>query len=378
MKKEINWIYGIKGILALLVFIHHYFLFFYPIFSNGIYDSRSNKIFYSISHSPINILGYGGELAVSCFFVISGYLICYKYIHNKSKTLINEFIKKIIKLFIPIIISLSIYYIVLSIGLFRGPQDIINYTQHGYKSYYSNYDCDLFKFLYDGLINVFVHGNSILNPPLWTMKFELIGSFIMIIFYNITNKNNRFISYVISIYLFYNTVYLAFIIGGLICEFNQNIERKYKMRFDIKIILFIFFVYFSGYTYIVSNKYYYSWLSTLNISDMYAFTHYISAALLIFLVSNSNFLEKLLSMKIFKKIGSLSLEIYLIHWLIINTLSMWLVHILLNNLNYLYSCLIVLFITTIITILVSKILNYHLKNINGFFNSKLTKKEVIK
>ena len=115
--KKIPWITGIKGIAALLVFFHHFFLFFYPVFCNG---NSTNKIVNIIIKTPLNIFSYAGNSSVCLFYLISGFLISYTYfyINNKNQK-ISSIFKRYFQLAIPILLSSIIIYIILKSEIFR-------------------------------------------------------------------------------------------------------------------------------------------------------------------------------------------------------------------------------------------------------------------
>jgi peptidoglycan/LPS O-acetylase OafA/YrhL len=374
--KKIPWITGIKGIAALLVFFHHFFLFFYPVFCNG---NSTNKIVNIIIKTPLNIFSYAGNSSVCLFYLISGFLISYTYfyINNKNQK-ISSIFKRYFQLAIPILLSSIIIYIILKSEIFRTETFVNLYSQNGFNNYYKDFNMNFFNVIKSSFYDIFATGNSVINPPLWTMKNELIFSITTMLILSTFGKNKNRIYIYLFLILFFPDSYLScFIFGVILLELfvNKNDLLEKINRTDIKIIILLFGLYLSSYTYLSAQSKYYSLLNfDLGNLDKNVVYHGLGTMLIMLFILLSKRTQKILSNKIFIKLGNLSLNIYLFHWIVINTISMYIVYKLLSIFGYFVSVLISFIISTFITIIISKYFDKYIKNITKFFCNKIIKK----
>ena len=92
----------------------------------------------------------------------------------------------------------------------------------------------------------------------------------------------------------------------------------------------------------------------------------------LYIISSCSFIQhfakKALSFKWLQKIGDMSLSIYIIHWVIINTLSMYIVTKILPYTRYFVAVLISLVISTIVVIILSNIFEKRIRKFTKFIN----------
>ena len=352
VKKDTNWIYGLKLLAAFCVVIHHYALYFFPAFIDGNSNlvRTSNAIELKFVNMPFNIFSWGGNVCVAIFFIISGFLIYYKSYYNKVD-IKESTIKRYFRLALPMLFMTLIYiFVVLILSIKKDA--LLCSEVYGKIGGYCGYKFSIFKALYESMIGFFANGNTEINPVLWTMKGELIGSFVILCYSEIFKKDkNKTLIYIISILLLHQTVIFPFLLGMILC--NIYLNNKYDNLLKnpiIKIILIILSLYFCGFTYQTYGTKLYKFLS-IKLSDALLFYHTIGSFLLILTIIKSNILKKILSYPIYKKYANLSFSIYLFHWLILNTFSMTMMNLLLRRLNYKYS-FILMFITSFIVILI--------------------------
>ena len=347
--KKLDFISGFKGVLCIIVLIHHFMLVFYPDLVNGITDTTTNTI-KNIALSPFNIFGYGGALAVAFFFIISGFLIT--YIHYSSNNTINygkKIVKRFFNLLIPITISIIISFYIAKIFRDTG---FLNKEFYVRSSYYNNLSFNVIDMFKEAFYRSIGNGDATYNPPLWTMKTELFGSILTFIFLHFfgNNKNRKYL-YIVLILIFFRTLYIYFIIGIIIGDLYKNKKEVFNFKIYTKILLFILSVYLCGHTYLNSQSDSYKYLKFgIELSvDSVTFSRYLGSTLFFILMLSSNFIKKVLTVKPIMYISKFSLEIYILHWVILYTISIYVVsrlYIIFNN--YLISVIIGLQITIVI------------------------------
>lgn len=377
MKEKLSWITGLKGVAALVILIHHFALFFYPGFIYTTPDNIriSGGLELKIAQTPFNIFSWGGVTGVCIFFTISGFLIAYNYYKKDKKYDSNYMIKRYIKLMLPILISSIIIFIIVKSQIFRTESLMELYRRNGLNNSYTYYNENIFTLIWNSLFTLFKTASCPINPPMWTMKNELIYSLLSALLINVTGKSKyRFIIYSIIFLLFINTYYICFILGIVLCDIwiNKKNIINYLNRLDIKIILLLSGLLLLSSTYANQFTAYYSTINNLfEEIDYIVFYHSIgSAFILLFFLLTLN-AKKLFSKKVLLFLGEQSLFIYLFHWVIINTFSMFIVVKLNKYLKYYQSCLISLVLSFILIILMSKYFGKYITAITSWVVKKI-------
>ncbi len=377
MKEKLSWITGLKGVAALVILIHHFALYFYPGFIYTTADNIKMKggLELKIAQTPLNIFSWGGVTGVCIFFTISGFLIAYNYYKKEKKYDASYMIKRYLKLMIPILISSTIIFLIVKSKIFRTDSLLELYKNSGLNNSYTYYNENIFTLIWNSLFTLFKTASCPINPPMWTMKNELIYSILSGLLINVTGKSKyRFIIYFIIFLLFINTYYICFILGIVLCDVWVNKQNiiNYLNRFDIKIIILLFGLLLFSCTYANQFTIYYSVINNLfEEIDYIVFYHSIGSALILLFFLLTINARKLFSKKLFLFLGEQSLFIYLFHWVIINTFSMFIVVKLNRYLKYYQSCLISLVLSFIVIILMSKYFGKYITAITSWVVKKI-------
>ena len=314
---------SIRGFACFMVLVSHLSLTFFPYLHafDGKGDPSANPIQSFVHESPLGFF-YSGTSAVFIFFVLSGYIftkIALK--HGGSERIISMSIKRYPRLMLPALGSCLLAYVCFRIF------DLSDHRLTDWIHDYGNFSPSLIGAVYNGMFDVFfLSGQSEYNPVLWTMKIELIGSFV--IFFLCFNKIRLGFSYlpVVSLFavaflLFLGSIdlglglgLLSFLGGFLFCLYGGMVGNK------LSIALLVFGLYLAG----VHNE---SWSYTLVVSllgDMtYNFCNFLSGFFIVYAIIFNEKLNTLFSGRLGVFMGKVSFSVYLLHMPIISTFGVF-------------------------------------------------------
>ena len=332
---------SLRGVAALIVVITHYFTVFYPYTIFGLqggyqqHSSWENFVFFP----PLGII-ISGRLAICLFFILSGYVLSYSHLgepHRLRKILVS-IIKRPIRLGGLVWFSMIAGSLLWYFGLFANIS-VADLT--GSKPWFNNFwtgDFNLSKFLVNLTTASFSRG-EIYNPPLWTIKIELYGSMMIFLFLLLFGQARfRLLISILLVLVFYDSLYQGFWIGLSIADIvkNHNDNRSPGLRSALNYLIIILFVYLSSYPHFVDHDFLRGTIYAA-LPDDHGFGggYPMLAALLIFilLVTNAT-LKKHLNKPVFQFFGHISYALYVMHFLVLGSLSSWLFQILYNKLGY--------------------------------------------
>jgi peptidoglycan/LPS O-acetylase OafA/YrhL len=335
---KIQYLEGLRGIAALMVVINHLIDMFYPAALWGekhVYRYPAELL---ISKSPA-ILLYSGVLAVVIFFILSGFVLSYKFMRIKDRgILISGMIKRYFRLTIPIAFSCMMAYFLMKFKIIFN-SNLIENTHLGALSNFYAFKPDFLKALYDSFIGVY------LNPVLWTMSFELYGSFIVFLslfsYLIFPKKRQVYLFYAIlaSVLLILNSLLMlgCFILGLILCDlFVSGKLPQVKNKF-YKVFLLVLSLYLCSFPYVKDIKTtMWGILDTSFMSGQLEQISYliIGAFILVYLILTSKRLQKFLNIGFARFLGKISFSMYIMHLLIIMSLTSALFKYLIKYLPY--------------------------------------------
>lgn len=288
---------GLRGIAAIMVFLSHFFGIFYE-----------NHFINSIQNSGLRFF-WNGDAAVILFFVLSGFVLTFSLIHNKT----NYFyftIKRIFRIF-------PAYYISIILGII-----LIKYFEPsrliGLSSWIQSFWLNkiTMKDIFNHIILIFSFNSKIINPVIWSLSVEIKMSLllpIILIFYK--SKFRVLFSIIILINslilsnyqgLFY---YLPEFSIGLVAAINHQKIICFISNLNSQILILFFFIslLLFGNRFLIANKIEYDEIIITHLTG-------IGAIMLIILVSYYQFIKKILSSKLLDIIGKISYSFYLVHF----------------------------------------------------------------
>lgn len=326
---KLGYLEGIRGIAALIVVIWHYVLYFYPPLANT-GDMSFKEFFYYNTHEQILMLAaetplclfFHGQASVRLFFVLSAFVLTYKFFRTKNYEYLSAgAIKRYFRLLGPVVFSLFITYILVNLSLVS---NVFIATEFSIKEFFK-----------EAFFGVFVNGSSPQNPPLWTMSYEFFGSMLVFSVAALFAKyKRRWIIYLILVLLFHKTHYLAFVFGMMLSDyFTSELYSEYHDKISHpKIIVFLITV--SLFLYTISGVRQQIW----------------GSAIFIFCVLHSESLKKFFSHTVFLFLGRISFSMYVMHAVILSSFSYYLNKILIGYINNFLSMIVTLLVSLIIII----------------------------
>lgn len=356
--KKIYYLDGLRGLAAFIVVIHHLVLAFYPALYNGdpeqSHTSSNLEIYFA--NSPLNLV-YAGNFSVCIFFVLSGFVLSFKYFSTKNNEIIvSSAIRRYFRLLLPVFFSIFLSFVLMKISLYHNNEAATLSFSPWWLGSFWNFEPSFIGMLIESFYGVFFNEEITYNPVLWTIQIELFGSFLVFLFLLIFGKYKfRWIIYTLLFIALWNTYYLGFLLGMFLSDlyFSKDIKLKvFKLNLLIKAALFITSLYLGSYPYSNTDDTIYSILPKFAFST--EFYHIIGAFLLIIFVLESKRTQRMLNNKVCIYLGKISFSMYLIHLLVIGTFSSAFFVFLHSHLQYSLAVLI----TSLVSILIILIVSY--------------------
>jgi len=325
--RKIIYLNGLRGLAAFIVVIHHFILAFYPalFFGSDIQTHLKPGVEAFLSGSAFNLF-YSGNFAVCIFFVLSGFVLSHKFLLKKDYAILTEgATKRYVRLVIPVAVSILLAYILMKFNLFYNTQAAKVSGSDWFGEFWT-FTPNLMDALNQIFIGTFFTNDFAYNPVLWTISIEFFGSLLIFSFLALFgNMRNRYIVYIIGIIFFFQTYYLAFILGILLSDLMANKNLFIKKFGKSKLILLGLLLlglflgsYPSGRG---SEGTVYNYINIRYFPEFDVLCHVIGAFIVILVLLNSKKMQKILSFKYFLFLGEISFTMYLLHFIIIGSLS---------------------------------------------------------
>ena len=295
--KRIEYLDAIRGIAAMMVVFYHYLGWHWP----------EERAFH------VAACFFNGSDAVSFFFVLSGFVLSYKYIHTSAAVNIKKFtFNRILRLYPAFIITVLLNY------LYWNRHDL---GLHLIKQVFWDFHLPLWAEL------VMVKGQHMYYIPGWTLGVEMALSMLMPVLTIAATKNIKLIIWLIPISILIGPGYVSiftmhFCLGILLAYYYPQIRdydfkasKYYAYRWLIGIAVFILFSLrhierMHGFGSV------YAKLASFFRIDIFHYTGFASFMILLFVINNKR-TQKWLSGKVLHFIGKISYSIYLMHWLVV-------------------------------------------------------------
>ncbi len=323
-KTQLDYINGLKGIGAGIVYLCHFvFAFYYGMYTLEPADAHlPGNLEILIGQSPLNIL-FSGNFAVRLFLVMSGYVLCLGYFRTRNKKrLVTSAAKRYIRLLPPIVICNLLICLLMMSGAY-GNVAAAELTGSPWLAGFNRCEPRLSDALWEGLFGCFFAGDHQYNGVLWTIPYLFLGALIVYgIAWLIGDKKWRYVFYAVFgaalLLTDYAGVFFGFVLCDVMCTQEKLVSRVKKQKWLLW-FAFILGLYLSSYpsagTHLQGTIY-----GIIPIVMVVPF-HLAGALLLVAAVVCLEPLQKFFGWKGFVKLGDISYSLYLVHFPVIAVLG---------------------------------------------------------
>ena len=241
---------AIRGLAAFSVLVGHFLLGFWPsvVFLEGLGWREVPAVLRFLARFPGKFL-WNGPLAVSIFFVLSGFVLSLAYFQKGSAPALGSAAtRRYPRLMIPVAASVLLAFALLQTGVMF-TQDAVQHMNEVYGlppqtdfnggngftnkwlAVYYNFLPDFRTALSEGTWGAF-SGVVTYNPVLWTMTIELTGSFLVYCFLALFGSlRNRWLLYGLcgGMLLWTERIFLLdFLLGMALCDLWVQNQRSWQ------------------------------------------------------------------------------------------------------------------------------------------------------
>lgn len=380
---RVRWIEGLRGIACLSVYFHHFFAVFYPVTMFGNAISGASGAAVTFAQSPLSVL-LNGNFWVSVFFVISGYVASmplYNTMHEGHfylEKLSDSLVKRYLRLTLPVFFISVITTILYKCSLFTH-LDFCDCVDSPWAALWYTADIYTLKsLLYESFIKACFAGSDKYIMVLWTIKNLFYGYFLSVILTEMSyGKSGRILwVYFMTAFAFLmagNEAALmsCFVLGNALSYISKNNGKAVPpqagyLMCAAGLILGAYPTYFDP-----ENFYRFLTIPFLY-TDSHILWHIIGAFLLVSGLLFSKALQKLLSCRLFVKLGQISFALYLVHVPVLFTIGTGAAFWLLNRIeNYDILCLVCFLVTTVLSVVLAVLFARYVEKPCGLLTGKV-------
>ncbi|WP_083821452.1 acyltransferase family protein [Legionella drancourtii] len=313
---------GLRGVAAFSVAVAHFISAFLPMMAHKNYpqtfsENTSPSLFFEILTSPLISIFYNGHFAVLLFFVLSGYVLTFPYFTAEANilSLKRRLWGRYLRLNIPIACVIFLSFIVYQMGWYKNiPAAEISGSVIWFKNFFAE-QLTLKMAVNESIYDSLVFGKHTFIPSLWTLKIEFIGSIYVLAFFIVKPKERIIIPMILVFAILFlvhkeDSIYFyALFLGSLL--------NLMKLNFRTRRLVFAIGFYLGAFQFECIA---YDYLPEVLIWEKKAFYHTIGA-LFMALAIIKGFGEQFFQHKFIQFLGKISFSLYLIHFIILCSLS---------------------------------------------------------
>lgn len=301
-QKKLESLEGVRAVACLGIVLCHLWGGFFP----------QSVFFASLMSTPLFYF-FSGNTAVRIMFVLSGFVLSYKYFSTgKSSSLQRDTIKRYFRLALPAAAVTFLVYLIMKGNLLYNKQAGILAGTEEFLGIFNQFEPNLITCLKEGFFGVIFRGQNSYVGPLWTMTVEMLGSLLVLAAVALlTGKRVRYVFYILYLLLF-PEYYNYFILGMAISDLYVHEAWLNRFLKEHRILTVALHIGCWCYIGMVSNLNVFRWKELLFL---------IVVTFMFLTLLNSQLLDKIWGNKVAAAVGKQSFSIYLLHWPVIQSVS---------------------------------------------------------
>lgn len=312
---------AIRGIAAMIVFVGHYLHNFMP-------PQRD-----AIGPTPLFAFA-NGPAAVVTFFVLSGFVLALGPLQQGAPSLLTHAVKRWPRLAGTVVISCVAYIVAALLHLFPQPQYVVSVIPHPPTILtwgFSRHAERVSPVLWEASFKTFFAGTAKHNDVLWTMHWELAGSFVVfalaaVVLLPLKSSLRIFLFAVVSAIMSYIAPYFGcFVVGAVAAILHLRFRDQIRLKGWHTVLALAFGVLILSWD-IQRPAGVWAEMSSLTAPAMLkiwiALQTIASLAIIGAALYNRTF-QNMLSGAAGSMLGRLSFPIYLMHLLVLCTFTSW-------------------------------------------------------
>ena len=325
--RKIDYLNGLRGVAAFQVVFHHFILAFYPaLFFGGTWTNHLPEgTEDAVSKSVFTVL-WDGNFAVCIFFILSGFVLSHKFFLKKEQEIVTaSAVKRYFRLALPVAFSILVAFVFMKLSLFYNQQAGVT-AGSGWLSSFWTFRPDFQESLRQAFYGTFFLDTFDYNIVLWTIAHEFMGSFLIYAFLAIVGKSrNRHFAYAALIIVFWQTYYLAFILGLILSDtiaHERMLIRKYDKTRLIRTAMLLLGLFLGSFPAGRDPQgTVYAFMAFPSLTDPRTLYHTLGAFFIMIVLLESRKMQKFFSYRYFLFLGEISFAMYLLHFIILGSFT---------------------------------------------------------
>lgn len=326
---RIQYFDGLRGGASLLVVAHHFLMAFYPALywpsSELVHTGNAWEM--KIHGTPLSLFANGG-LAVAVFLVLSGYVLTMQF---KKQGQIQPFlgyfgVNRFVRFFLLMLVTNIVAYLAMISGFADNIHAAALTQSWGWLGNQWKMIPSFIEAVSQSLMGLFYMYpiDQVYNSSIWTMPLFFLGGFLVAIVFQLTAAlKHPWVLYGLLLVVLVRGNYYLLLVGMMLYEYKL-FSRPFFSHPLLVGLLMVVGLFFGGYPYIYQTSnvsWWYSWLPVLNFTYTSTFYHAISAVALVILLINNHWLQRIFSLKVLTYFGTRSFSLYLVHIVVILSIT---------------------------------------------------------